>query len=567
MNIILQAYNKEQNKFYFFMLLFTAIYTLLYTIQYQSAWQWGVVDNYFLVERLKDPNFILNDFYTNSLQGFSPRFFVAHFFLLGEKALGIPYEYFVGILNIFRILVVELAIFLIASHIGKSHFVGILTVVFGIFTKHQFPYVPGWFFQTPDLTGQSLALPFALFCFYFFSKNRYYLSCLLLFLAALFHPLVALYTYPLCAFWFVANFKSNTNDDLKKICVFVLPLIYFFISSKLMEHNSPGILSATEYIDIAVKFRHPHHHLASIIPRNYWKCALIFIGSIGFFALFSREKGKVNIFYLLISLYYLLVCFVGWYFVEKYPLKIVGMLGPYRSFSFLIPLYLILLSKVICDELKRNDYIIPLLISVSIVILSINIKWSILFILASMAGLFVVRFFKKAQILFQFKFQEIEPYAKGSLLIAFFALNLYSVRASLLNLKFNVPSKESSFYLWIQHNTKSDAVIWPAQELEELSDQRIRLFAKRAIVIGADFPFIEGYIKEWHERYLDTLADSMDVVKSKIMVYEENKIYEVSKKYKVTNILLPRRIIDSRFKEMNNYNLNGQIIHLYEILN
>src|SRR4051794_12968750 len=97
-------------KNWFFIAITALVFWFIFT--YQSAWQWGVIDTYSLVERLLDPHYLLNDFYTNSLTGFSARYFVARFFVLGASVFHIPYQEFVGYLNVLRLVLTEVLLFI-----------------------------------------------------------------------------------------------------------------------------------------------------------------------------------------------------------------------------------------------------------------------------------------------------------------------------------------------------------------------------------------------------------------------------------------------------------------------
>ncbi|MEY8251398.1 MAG: hypothetical protein RPR91_03360, partial [Colwellia sp.] len=98
---------------FWLMLLFMGLF-------YQVAWQYPVVDSFPLIERLMDPQFLSNDFYTNTFSEFSPRLALAQAVVFISEALDIHYTQVIGYANILRIWFYGIALYLLFLQLSNA---------------------------------------------------------------------------------------------------------------------------------------------------------------------------------------------------------------------------------------------------------------------------------------------------------------------------------------------------------------------------------------------------------------------------------------------------------------
>ena len=79
---------------YYSLVLIIALFSVYF---YQVAWGWPIVDSYPQIERILNDDYLLKDFYTNTFEDFSPRLYIAYFYILGAKIFNVDYSVFVGI--------------------------------------------------------------------------------------------------------------------------------------------------------------------------------------------------------------------------------------------------------------------------------------------------------------------------------------------------------------------------------------------------------------------------------------------------------------------------------------
>ncbi len=558
-------------------LICLALLIVAYTLMYQVAWQWGVIDNFFLVERLMDPHYIVRDFYTNSLVGYSPRYFVARFFYYGGKLPGCSYEQFVAWSNIARLIFVEYGIYYLARKLSKSTWVAIVAVALGILSQHLAPPVPGWFFQKPDLTGQSLSLPFALFSLGFFVAESFGASALCAIITILIHPLMGLFLFPVFFLQRISGIERITDSvaALKnlvpmKMWWMSLPVLVFGLNSIIFKGagGDAGGLSAQEYIDIVIKFRHPHHHLASSFGIRTWICDLIFLATLGLAAFSARKYCSSHKFIYLLVAYYFLICFCGWFFIEIYPMKSMAMVGPYRSFTYYYPFFVIMISIVLVHSWKQKRVIIPILFVLSFAMCPFNARYSFLTLLLGLVLSHPFTRYAWADRLEEKIHGVASRYSQTIILIALLLSAGFAV-SSLMRFKISIPdlsAPENLIYKWVQEHTEQDAIIWPEDSVDDLVDQKLRLFSRRAIVVGSDFPFLEKFIKPWYERYLDIKGNVLNPPKPKLSLLSADEIHGTCLKYHVDYLLSNTRLAESPFYSMQNQSENKNVpVYLYHV--
>lgn len=171
---------------------------------YQVAWQYPVIDSFPLIERLIDPNYLPNDFFTNTFKEFSPRLVSAKIIVWLSQVLNIEYQYVVAYGNIIRIWLYGLGLYLFFLNLaGRS--VALIAFSFSALSFLSMPFLPAWWPITYDLTSSNIALIFAMYAWVYALKEKVHTSLFLLTLTVLIHPVVGVQALIISIILFLVN--------------------------------------------------------------------------------------------------------------------------------------------------------------------------------------------------------------------------------------------------------------------------------------------------------------------------------------------------------------------------
>lgn len=321
--------------YYIFFIIFAALVVTIW------GYQFGMMDHLEfmpILARVKDPTYIANDFFLNATEkGFDPRYYFSLLVLLLNKALPLPYIYF--LLTLFCNICIAWASFAAARFffdwnswaglIAVLMVMSVRTVTLGSVAEVHAVYL------TPNI------LAFSLILLAIVSAMRlYWYRCgLLLGAASLFHPLAG----PECGLiifsvGFLQNIllhgikTSRYTAIWQGFLLFIIPAVisifpYFWGKE---EH-----ISDSDFFNIYAYFRNPHHIIPSFflnaeeIKNGLYLLALCLLSWIAWFRIEPKQRDVQGALFLYI-LAFLALALAGYIFVEVYPIRFFATAQTFR---------------------------------------------------------------------------------------------------------------------------------------------------------------------------------------------------------------------------------------------
>lgn len=224
------------------------------------------------------PQLYPNDFYLNALHSIRPdiRWFFVRFTGLFGPNYSLTFFIFHSICTIFL-----LAGTLFAGHVLKikliAAFTGLMACLL-LLSQH----IPGAnFLYVPQLLPENFAFAFGIWSWWLMMRKKQFLACLLLVLATLFQPLAGL-QFALVAF---TALMLTRQINLKAALLYAATGGVFFIITALAYQTNQG---SSDFFQLFVAFRHPHHYLPFADGAGNWLFAL-------FLGIMAYQSGEVFI--------------------------------------------------------------------------------------------------------------------------------------------------------------------------------------------------------------------------------------------------------------------------------
>jgi len=315
---------------------------ILFASALTTVWdyQFGLYDHVEhipLYLRLKDPSYLSQDFFLESMStGFGHRMYFSYFILLCNLLLPLPLIYF--ILTFFTNVIISWATYKIIKFIFKLDWPA-LTSVLAVMSIHVVSAGSTTEIHAPYLTPNSVAFALVLVSIYYILKEKYIKSAWILGITALIHPLVGpesgviLFTSV-----FVYSLISK-GTEWSKHRYLISPLIIFgcftIVSIIPFFLNSSDALDDKLFIAIYGHFRNPHH----ILPSYFLKDAdiqhivYLIILAIELFLLWYflfKEQIRTIIIFTGIFTSIVLLCYLGFYYVEIIPSRLMMIAQSFR---------------------------------------------------------------------------------------------------------------------------------------------------------------------------------------------------------------------------------------------
>jgi len=547
----------------FFLSSFVALY-------FQQAWGWPMVDGFPAIERLFNPNFLTNDFYTNTFKDFSARYYLSHFFAWGSDLLNIHYTYFIGYSNLIRLFLTALFLFLFIEAVTNSKKIALIGFYLGAISFYSIPTSVGWRFAHDDMSGNNIAILFNLIAWTCIFKKHFISAMLVLSLAMLIHPVVAIHGIIIGTIAFLSS-SSSPFKYLKKL--FKTPLVYLASAFLIIAFAANYIpfkqslvdfseLSADEFVNIIGYFRHPHHYIPSLFGVDKW---LFFTGYLAtaLFMMWYLKNKKISFNYEFpksIFIYFLFIALIGVIFVEIIPIKSIVSIVPFRAMMIFVPTYLLILGTYLYQKVEAKNYFAFLIMHIPFLATHFLPDRIIMITLFSFGVVFLSDLlnyeFRKINILIKKILKKLPVYYIVNVIFAsLFLIALSSFKLDIPNLQNN------DVYAWVNQNTaKTDTIL---VERKAAENQKIRLISDRAVVVSKDFPFLEKHYKQWHERFT-TVYGSWDQSKGFVDNMSEEKLKKVCDKYNVSYVLRTKKIKHpTYFQLVYTTSENGKFIYIY----
>ena len=492
-----------------------------------------------IIYRTMDASYLLNDFFTNSNSGYSPRYYYANFLSFWGNIFGIPWVFFIGTLcsNV----ATSYLTYLSGKKLFDSEQTGILAAAFVMLI----PLVSlgsDQVLYASLFTPTTLVFPLALLAFYSLLQEKILRCVVICGTISVFHVLIGFeYGILLLLVFVVVEYLENRKLEKALKNLSLMLIIFIFLLANLIPHiQYSSSIEPSVFIEILANFRHPHHYLLSEILtlKEIVKCILFIAMTI---LIWKKSKAQIQenryIKYIQILTILLgIAIVVAWIFVELIPSKLVTSMQLLRLLNIGKWIFVLLLANYfteIIKEKKIHPKTFVVILCLLLLIFFSEKSWQkVLLFGVGYAWVLYVLQKKQKVILFTSLF-----FLTGSIL----TINLVDIapikkyQKNYLSSKF-LENDQSLLTTFISRNTPKESLF-----LTPHTFGFIRTEGQRAIIVDYKaFPFNELAMLEWYQR----IGDCYGLVPSK---FERNykelkdvKILELSRKYDFNYAILYR---------------------------
>jgi hypothetical protein len=441
-----------------------------------TAFEWPGTDMAPFYERQRDPKFLPNDYYTNSISQPNPRLVfgysivgLAHFFhidwysvyfaLRVVMTLTVPVLWYLSLVGmvepalrddrqrwIARI-ALGVAIVLVMRRSVSNWFSIAWWPPFLIYVgAHP---VSQWLWLLGIVMRDGL------------NKWAKHLSLAVWFAATLCHPAIGLFMFVF--YWLIVFDRSRWRDLV--VTGLISVVVPFVILAALFRVDAP--LSAKEFIDFYVFAQHPFHYevaqFATLTKYPWWVSFSLILGLMGVARIIgaARNDQQLKTWAIRFSAAYggcVVLQYIG---IDLLPIKLIAIIGPSRFSALGYYLLAVLAARVSCDLWPERW------------------KWP------EVPSRY--RWISRAR---------FHPWHVGVLMAAS-AIALYGLSKD--DLQHQVRGLYAGFYDWVEHNTAPDAVFHPT--FNQPLHQHLPTIGRRAVLASQSFPFREDAVRE-HCRHM-----------------------------------------------------------------
>lgn len=441
-----------------------------------------------IIYRFLDSNYLINDFFVNSNDGYSPRYFYTNLIVFLAKFVSIPTLFFFGtLLSNISISVIS---FLTTKRLFNNVFSGLIAAAL-VMTAPLVAIGTGKYLYGTQFNPTTLVFPLILLSFYFLIQRKLFYSLCITGVVSLFHVLIG-FEYGvlfLSAFLFLDFYhKKNLKSFLRKGVFGASIIVAFLLPNLIPYYSSNSTIDTTTFIEIVANFRHPHHYILSHILTLKETIKIFIFFSVFIFLLYSWKSKTKNQFHSkLIKLLAAILVFlnlIGWMFTEIISTKLITTLQFLRLLDLL--------------------------------------KWIAVLFVANKIALWVQYKINLAR----FK------------TIVFAVLLLFVSSRYLINLK-NSQTERNYFSLHVLEKSKSDI----SNFIQENTNKNslflvphdfgfLRVHSKRAIVVDyKSFPFQNKAMQEWYKRIENCYGLEKDEFENQYRLLTDEKIMALYKEY------------------------------------
>lgn len=544
----MQVDNKLQDNIYLIISLIALVAFM--GLFYHEPWQYPVIDSFPLIERILDPTYLNNDFYTNTFNDFSPRLILASCIAWTSEFLNIHYTYVVAYGNMLRIWLYAIGLYLFFKQLSNNNQIAIIAFALSALSFLSVPFLPAWWPVTFDFTASNVALTFSMFAWTCALKNKGTIAIVLLAISVLFHPLVGVHSSIISLILYL-SFQGWKEfiDLLRKPSVYVAATLYSIVFLTLY-FSFDKILDDNTFVEINAVYRHSHHFIFSHMEIEKWiSTGVMLIISIGLCIKLDMQK-PIKLVFIAITSYAFFITIMGYIFIEIIPTRFMVSFIPMRAFPVLVPIIVLVWSIFSWQTFNRKNYIAFYLLFLPFIPYNhVGLTWFLfpnqhelfLPVLITIMVFIVAVITNRWKILthtFNGLIENIEDRLSIKLTPSMLVLPIAisALMLSIVRFEINIPnlSNEAAIYKWINKNTDKDAVI--LTDLDAANNQKIRLISNRAVLVSKDFPFNEKHYKEWYQRYSDVYLEK-DVARGRINKLDYEELNSLMDRYN-TDILI-----------------------------
>jgi hypothetical protein len=340
-----------------------------------------------IVMRAIAPTFLSTDFFTNASEAFVPRTYYAHFMALLTRLTDLHWVYFS--LTLLANTLVAWITYLFAKDVHDGSRLAGLFAVCGAMSLTGFRLGSAANIFEWSLVPAVLAMPLILGAVWAGLRRRALFSAGLAGLASLLHPLMGLETAGILWMTQLALLLLNRRRlglpqyELRNLTL-ALGVIAFFASLNVVPYAGMERISADTFIDIAARFRHPHHYLPSTFELEEYLSAGAFLLSAGLawwaWRRSARHPSEVVQGAAIVVLIVLLLCLGGYFFVELVPTRLWTMAQTFRLLVLVKWLGWVVMLGVIARLIDRPErrfegYVLSLSLATPLTMVFAHLAW------------------------------------------------------------------------------------------------------------------------------------------------------------------------------------------------
>jgi len=535
--------------------------TLFMGLFFQVAWQYPVVDSFPLIERLLNPEFLPNDFYTNTFDAFSPRLILASCIAYTSQLLDIHYTYVVAYGNIVRIWVYAIGLYWLFKQLA-NHQVALIAFALSALSFLSVPFLPAWWPVTFDFTASNVALTFSIFAWGMVIRKNVASALMLMTGAVVFHPLVGVHGVILCLLIFISYHGWAALWPLFKSVPIYIASGIFCCAFLALYLSFDKVLDDARFAEINGLYRHAHHFLLGHMDMEKWLSTGLML-ALSLVLLFKLDiPSSLRRLTITIYGYAITLTLLGFLFIEVWPTRFMVSFIPMRAFPIIVPIMVQIWSLFSYELFKRKYFIAFLATFIPYLpYKQVGLTWFVFpnhhelmlpLVMIPISLILIFLFTRQHKLLTTTNHRIhtwINKLTQNPQPVIFLApIALVALGLAFVRFDLNIPNlkQEPPVYQWLLENTAADEVI--VSELHGANNQKIRLLSKRAVVVSKDFPFNEQFYEAWYSRY-SSLYIERDQARGNIDNLEEDILWNLMRRYDASILIRTKAIPSpSKFK-------------------
>lgn len=348
-------------------LLFVFLYLFVYHYHFVSPEQ---VDNLFYVGILEDPSYLNNDFYIQSLHGFTPRFFYAYtLFLINQVFNSLKITVF--ILLLLHLFFFCYGVYKITLLLFKNAYLSYFTILLILFSAWK--TFADYAVIAPFLNNAGVVITISIWAVYFFLKKQYFLSYLLAGIASFYHIANGLTITIIIglAHLLRLGLKDFIVRGIKKFyfVAFLVPALPSLLG--IITFQSNKVLTDNQFAYISYFFRIPWHSYPTLyLPQTIFFLVTIFIT---IYALKKTDISKKSKNFNLLFLSSILLLLFTLIFTQIIPILLIFKIAIMKSVIYVRFFSLIFIAYLIFRlAISKKGILIRIIIPLLIVLFLIS---------------------------------------------------------------------------------------------------------------------------------------------------------------------------------------------------
>jgi len=364
-----------------------AIFGFLGFMMEPTAYTWGEQDMMPFFERVFDPNFLTNDFFTNTTVVKNPRWVYGYFIVAISSITTLPWYTVLYIMKLillifspviyFRVLIVLLRRYVREIVLIRLYPFVLICLVLMVFLKDFRDYfsVASWWSYSPALHAYNISTILGFIAILLKERgNRMLWYLPFFFLSCFVHPAMGLFCIAFYGVLLTPDFSKELKHFLPVLAIGIIAVVLV----KLLFATQQS-LPTSEFIDIYVKERHSWHYSVPdyINRKGDWRIFFTLMNilfMIPFIYGVLQKRKTLRLLALSTWFSYSGAIAAQYFFIDVIPIKLIAYLGISRYTTFGYWMLIVLWSTFLSYFLnKKKAPVLPTLGGKNFAILIINL--------------------------------------------------------------------------------------------------------------------------------------------------------------------------------------------------